>query len=96
MYKLVYYPEFKKRINKLIQRDKSLESNLIETLNTLRLDPFTRKLRTHKVDALKYGKRWSSKVTRDVRIIWDFDREKYRIILLLTIGKHSGSKRVYK
>jgi len=96
MYELVYYPEFKRQLKKLAKRDQSLRSRFRHVLNTFRKNPFHHSLRTHKVDASKYGRKWSSKVTGNLRIIWDFDKTKTKVILLLTLGGHSGKCKVYE
>lgn len=96
MYELVYYPEFKRRLKKFAKKDKSLRLKFSHVFNTMMEDPFHRSLRTHKVDATKYGKKWSSRVTGNLRIIWGVDKTRTKVILLLTIGGHSGKSKVYK
>lgn len=57
--------------------------------------PFYPSLETHKVQTRFLGERWSSSVSGDVRIIWDFSNDRI-LILLLDIGRHNGKKKVYK
>jgi len=51
-------------------------------------------LKTHKVFISDYGKVYSSNVTGDIRVIWSLE-ETY-VLLLLDIGGHEGSTRVYR
>jgi mRNA-degrading endonuclease YafQ of YafQ-DinJ toxin-antitoxin module len=39
---------------------------------------------------------YSSSISGDLRIIWEFSENEINIIDLLDIGGHSGSKSVYK
>lgn len=57
---------------------------------------FDKRLITHKVGTKNLGKRYSSRVDGDLRLIWDFDENDRLILLLLDIGGHSGAKKVYK
>ncbi|MBU0619257.1 hypothetical protein KKD62_03415 [Patescibacteria group bacterium] len=43
----------------------------------------------------KFGERWASSVTVDLRVIWDYDRKKKLTILVLSLGGHSGKRKVY-
>lgn len=52
-------------------------------------------LRTHTVNSKLYKEAYPSRVTKDIRIIWIFDGERNGI-MLLSIGGHSGSAKVYK
>ncbi len=40
--------------------------------------------------------KWSSWITEDLRIIWDFNEKENKIILLFAITQHSGSHKEYK
>ena len=59
-------------------------------------DPFYPSLKSHKVNTKNFGKKWSSWITSDLRIIWDFDEVEKKVILLFVIAKHSGAYREYK
>ena len=67
-----------------------------KVLEQLKEDPFYSSLQSHKVNTSNFGRCWSSWVTGDTRIIWDLDENNNLIILLLDIGKHSGSEKVYQ
>lgn len=87
---------FKRRYNSLTKRNKILKKRVSKTLKIMRTDPFYRGLNTHKVDSLDFGIHYASTVTGDIRIIWNFNKDNNIIILLLTIGGHTGKRKVYK
>lgn len=93
-YKFKTTERFDKDLEKLLKRQRSLEVRVIEALVLLKRDPFYKSLRTHKVNTRSYGIRYSSRVTGDIRIIWDFFEGK-TIIIAITIGGHSGKRGVY-
>jgi len=39
---------------------------------------------------------YSSKVTGDLRIIWNFDKNNNLFLILLDLGGHEGKNKVYK
>ena len=94
-YELKITSKAARRYKKLIANNKQLQKKVQDTLSLLVDDPFHNKLKTHKVQISNYGNVYSSSITGDIRIIWDFEKEKVTIILL-DIGGHSGSKGVYK
>ena len=89
-------PPFKKSLKKLINSGRLNKEQIGKTLKLLKENPFTQSLKTHKVDTRNYGKVWSSRVDGDLRIIWHLDSKDQILILLLDIGGHSGSSKVYK
>ena len=94
-----YHLEFTKKsarkYKKLTIKNIHLQEKIQETLKVLVDNPFHSKLKTHKVQITNYGIVYSSRITQDIRIIWELEKEKVTIILL-DIGGHSGSKAVYK
>lgn len=94
-YKLKPTKHFLRKLRILLKKDRSLGGRVKKALRILGIDPFYKGLKTHKVDALSFGLHYSSAVTRDIRIIWDFDEEENIVIILITIGKHSGKHAVY-
>lgn len=96
MYKLRVASSYKSTFDKLVRDDKALKKRVMVALGKLAENPKNPSLRSHKVNTLAYGQRWSSSVTGDIRIIWDYDSENRLIILLLDIGGHSGTHKVYK
>lgn len=96
MYTPVSTPTYDKAYKKLIKGDQKKEKRTKKAVKLMRLDPFYPSLKSHKVTTRNFGEKWSSWVTGDLRIIWDFDETKKQIILLFTITKHSGTQREYK
>ena len=94
-YQLIYTKHFSLSTKKLIKKDRKLGDKIIKTLQILHNNPFDSKLLSHKVNARIYKTNWSSRVTGDIRIIWNFGSDDKLIILLLNIGSHSGNKKVY-
>jgi len=90
MYTLQILNSFRKHEILLIKKDRTLEKRINKTLTFLQEDPLYPSLKSHKVNTPDYGVCWSSRVTGDIRIIWDYDENKQLIILLLDIGGHSG------
>lgn len=81
---------------KIAGKDESLNKRIKTTLQKLAVNPSHPSLQSHKVNTQLYGVRWSSWVTGDIRIIWDYEREQRLIIIILDIGTHSGTHKVYK
>jgi mRNA-degrading endonuclease YafQ of YafQ-DinJ toxin-antitoxin module len=94
-YKLVVTKEFEKAYKSYIKKDKQLKEKFDVNILKLLNDPFYKGLRTHKVNTRDHGLKYSSKLTGDLRIIWDFS-ENSSSVILLTIGGHSGKDKVYK
>jgi mRNA-degrading endonuclease YafQ of YafQ-DinJ toxin-antitoxin module len=80
---------FDRKFRKLKRKNKSLALEIQKTIKILQRDPFDIRLRTHTVEDI-----WSSRVTGDIRLRWDFI-DKKTIVLLLNVGGHSGKNRVY-
>ena len=96
MYVLRFLEPFNPTYDALIRGDQEKEKRTRKALNLLRHDPFYPSLKTHKVNTRTFGEKWSSWITGDLRIIWDFDSEQRLTILLLAITEHSGTHREYK
>lgn len=86
---------FGRKYIKYVKKDDLLGEKIDAVVHQLAKDPFHKGLRTHRVSTKIFGKRYSSFVTGDIRIIWDF-ADDGTIILLLTIGGHEGKNSVYK
>ena len=86
-----------KKAKKLVKKDKSLEEKIAKCLIKLKNNPFDQTLKTHKVNSRRFGLRYSSSITQDLRFIWDFDTKtlKLKIIQIFDIGGHSGVGGVY-
>jgi Txe/YoeB family toxin of Txe-Axe toxin-antitoxin module len=94
-YQLEVTKKAAKKYKKLTTKNKHLQEKVQKILKILVDDPFHLKLKTHKVQITNYGIVYSSRITQDIRIIWDIENDKVTIVLL-DIGGHSGSKGVYK
>ena len=96
-YKIVTTKYFDKKLAKLLNSLPDLAQVINEIIIKLSINPWDPSLKTHKVNAIvSKDKVRSSSVTGDIRIIWDFDENNNLIIVMLTIGSHSGSNKVYK
>mgnify|MGYP000083938893 CR=1 FL=1 len=96
MYDLHFADTFAPTYKALIKNNLEFEKRTEKALKLLKNNPFYPSLKSHKVDTRNFGKKWSSWITGDLRIIWDFNEEDAQIIILLAIAKHSGSHREYK
>lgn len=95
MYNFNPTKRFRKELNKLL-KSKRLSTNLFDEITTiLSANPFDPRLKTHKVSTKNLGRRYSSRIDGDLRIIWDFDENDNLVLLLLDLGGHEGAKRVY-
>lgn len=86
---------FQKHATKLYKQNSKLEKKVETAVIKLGNNPFDPALKSHKVNSRKYGTKWSSRVTGDIRIIWDFGKAKQPIIIAFDIGGHSGKSKVY-
>ena len=96
-----YTLEFSKSVTKTYikyyKNNTVLQKAFKKARDTLADDPFYTGLHTHKVDSIQNVDVYSSRVTGDWRIIWEFDKEtKVATILVLELGTHSGANQVYQ
>lgn len=96
MYELQFVSTFAPSYKSLIKNNQESEKRTEKALRLLKNNPFYPSLKSHKVNTRNFGEKWSSWITGDLRIIWDFDEERKLIILLFAITKHSGSHQEYK
>lgn len=96
MYTLLPTKTFEESYQKIIKKDQKIRKRAQKALLFLQKDPFYPSLNSHKVNTRSFGERWSSWITEDLRIIWDFDAEQQLVILLLAITKHSGTHKEYR
>jgi len=96
MYILRFPDSFKPTYNIIVKEDKKKEKRIKKALNLLRQDPFYPSLKSHKINTRSFGVRWSSWITGDLRIIWDFDSEEKLRIILFALVTHTGAHREYK
>lgn len=96
MYVPVSTPTYDETYKKLIKGDLEKEKRTKKAIKLMRTDPFYPSLKSHKVTTRNFGQKWSSWITGDLRIIWDFDPEQQLVILLLALTIHSGGHKEYK
>jgi len=96
MNKLIFTPEFEKDYQRETKNDVKIRQKILKTLEYLQQNPFYPSLKSHKVDTKKYENVWSSWITSDLRLVWQFDNEQKLTIICLQIGKHSGANQIYK
>lgn len=96
MYDFVFTQTFNTSYDKIIAADQKKQKRLKKALNLLKVNPFYPSLKSHKVNTKSFGEKWSSWITGDLRIIWNFDPEQKLVILLLALAEHSGTHQEYK
>ena len=96
MYTSVSTPTFDETYKKLIKGDQEKEKRTKKAVKLMSADPFYPSLKSHKVNTRNFGERWSSWISGDLRIIWDFDPEEKMRIILFAIVTHTGTYREYK
>ncbi|MHB8362508.1 MAG: type II toxin-antitoxin system RelE/ParE family toxin [Patescibacteria group bacterium] len=94
MYQLLFTSSFNKDYKKVAGKNTLLQKRILKSLSLLSNNPNHPSLRTHKVNSLEFDNVWSSWVTGDVRIIWEYNNNLR--IKLLALSTHSGSNKVYK
>ena len=96
MYTLRFLDSFKSTYNAIVKGDLEKEKRTKKALNFLRQEPFYPSLKSHKANTRSFGLRWSSWISGDLRIIWDFDAEEKMRIIIFAIVTHTGAHREYK
>jgi len=94
-YTISFSKNFLRRIKVIYKKDRQLYSKYVKVVEEILEDPFTNGVKTHLVGTVNYGRVLCSRVTGDIRIIWCMETKKKKIILL-DIGGHEGSHKVYK
>ena len=93
-YDYKFSKNFERKSSKLFSKDSTLRKKFYKVLKQLCDNPFVLGLKTHKVNTPKWGKSFSSKITKDLRVVWKMEDGEL-VILIVDIGGHSGSKSVY-
>lgn len=92
-FKLEFTSKAIRSIRKYIKSESKLEQKFINTFEQLATDPFAHNLSTHKISSKKYGTAYSSRISGDLRVLWQIKQT--RILLIVTVGSHSGKRGVY-
>jgi mRNA interferase RelE/StbE len=90
-YKIEFMGRFRKELKKLSPQDRRL---VIETVKIMENNPYYQSLRTKKMEGRRNNQEelYESRVNKDIRLIWYFDEEENRIILMLSVGHHDVEK----
>ncbi len=96
-FELRFNKYFLKKIGKITKNNKPLEVKLDRVFEILAINPHYASLKTHKVNSKRFDEKYSSSVTGDLRIIWDFDKttKAIEIIEVFDLGGHSDKGSVY-
>lgn len=86
---------FERKSSKLFRKDPSLRKRFYKVFLEILEDPFYQGLRTHPVKTSSWGLLYSSRITKDIRVLWKFSKKEVEI-LVIDIGGHEGSNKVYK
>jgi mRNA-degrading endonuclease YafQ of YafQ-DinJ toxin-antitoxin module len=87
---------FTRKFIKLTKNNQQLHRQVVKFFKLLQTDPFSASIKTHKV-IIGGVNFWSSRVNGDLRLIWQFaSKSQNKFIVLINLGPHSGSKKVYK
>lgn len=95
VYQLIPTKKYIRKVSKFIKGNFELGLKITQVSRLISEDPFNQRLATHKVILSSYGLVYSSRVTKDLRIIWYFNEESQIEIILIDVGGHTGSKAVY-
>lgn len=96
MHEFTSRKDFLKKAKKFIKKNQQHREKLNKTINLLIENPFNLSLKTHRVQHRFAGKAFSSHVTGNIRLIWDFTKDNKNKILLIDLGGHSGKDKVYR
>lgn len=96
MFILIFTKNFEETYTKIIKGNPEIEQKIRKALHFLQQDPHYPSLKTHRTNTQNHGEKWSSWVTGDIRMIWDYDTKERLVIILLDLGRHSGSQKAYK
>jgi addiction module RelE/StbE family toxin len=95
MYKILLSKSFLEDYKGLSQKNIVLKNKILRAIELLSKDPFYPSLKSHKVYARNIGSAWSSRVSGDIRIIWEYNERNQLWIDALAIGSHTGKDKVY-
>lgn len=96
MYKLTSRKDFLKKAKKFVKNNRRNRDKLDKTISLLVANPYNLILKTHRVQHRFAGKAFSSRITGDIRVIWDFTHDNQNTIILIDLGGHSGKNKVYR
>jgi len=90
-YEIEYTGGFKKELRKLSAQEQLL---VLKTIDIMENNPYYQSLRTKKMKGRRMHQKdlYESRVNNDIRLIWYFDEEENRIILMVNVGHHDVEK----
>jgi mRNA-degrading endonuclease RelE of RelBE toxin-antitoxin system len=90
-YEIGYTDNFIKDLNKLSTQEQLL---VLKTIDIMEENPYYQSLRTKKMNGRRKYQRelFKSRVNRDIRLIWYFDDDNDKIIVMLEVGHHDVEK----
>lgn len=74
-YTIEYTRQFNEDYKREVRKNKEIKKRIDKAILLLSNDPNYPSLKSHKVNTTSNGTRWSSWVTGDLRIIWDYDED---------------------
>jgi len=91
-YEIIPSPGFLRDYKKY-RRDNAVKKQVRQVFKLLKQNPFKSQLRTHRVNVPSLGFIYSSRVTGDIRLLWEFDEENHLVIIALRLRGHDN---IYK
>ena len=90
-YKIEYLGSFRKELKKLSAQE---QLSVLKTIDIMENNPYYQSLRTKKMKGRRMHQKdlYESRVNNDIRLIWYFDEEENRIILMVNVGHHDVEK----
>jgi mRNA-degrading endonuclease YafQ of YafQ-DinJ toxin-antitoxin module len=88
-----YSNRFLKSYRKFAKNNKKIEAAYEKFLRKFVYDQFYPSLDSHLVN-LSFGKFFSSSITKDLRVIWNYIDENN--VIFIDTGVHSGGNSIYK
>ncbi len=87
MYKIIFSDEALQDIRTLTKKNLAMYGRIENAISKLSYSPNHSGLRTHKVRTRKYGEHFSSRITGDIRMFWNYHSK--NVIRIFTIADHS-------
>ena len=96
MFILHFKNKFLKKEKKLTKNNHILKKAVDETIGLLEINPKNPALKSHKIKDINGDFAFSSTITGDIRLIWNYQEGRAHILDILDIGGHEGKNKVYK
>ena len=96
MFTLNFNGKFLRKEKKLTKNNPRFKKAVSKAIELLADNPDNPILKSHKVKDKSGNPAFSSRVTGDIRIIWNYNKNEINVIDVLDIGGHEGKDKVYK